>query len=649
MRQATLSVVLGSALALGCFSDPSGTPSDNNGNNGNNVSNETTGSNNGACDASAPAGEKLGDVCVVGAGGCERTGEFVCNEEGIGTQCSVEAGTPGAELCDEVDNDCDGEVDEGFDLGEECAVGIGGCEAVAAFVCGQEGGAICPATAGEPTDELCGDGVDNDCDGETDEGFEGLGDSCSAGIGACEVEGAMVCTDDGTGVECDAMEGAPPEADEMTCDGIDNDCDGETDEGCDDDVDGWCDAAMTAMQPDSDVVCPNGVGDCNDDDNEIYPGAPARCDQVDTDCDGVADPLAPMTQWDTDLQGVVSTSSEISPILAAPSPTGFCVAFTGTDGMALTRHRAHLDTINDTVGEAGAPVVGTEIVADLVASGGDCVAVIRRDDGDASFDGTLYRWNPDLSDEGSLPVAQDAITHIQGSWDVSLAAAPQGVVLAYVPTAGNAAKHVTVQNGFSNVTVATMPANAGLIGEFPVVGPHPGAAEFLYFANFANINVGEFDTAVDYMSVPGLQISSSTSREEMVLEDVGGTVFHAVHNTASGARAFEIREVTNALTYGRSVDVPYAVSSSQDYVNRRLFAPGPPGAVALFAEPVGDKLYQLADAGGMLTYDEVDGRAGELLAVRDAGGGYFEALWMLDAGVVGGVDRASFQVVEYCY
>jgi hypothetical protein len=58
------------------------------------------------------------------------------------------------------------------------------------------------------------------------------------------------------------------------CDGKDNDCDGDIDEGFDQDGDGFrtCD------------------GDCDDDDDTVYPGAPELCDGKDNDCDGEIDP-----------------------------------------------------------------------------------------------------------------------------------------------------------------------------------------------------------------------------------------------------------------------------------------------------------------------------------------------------------------------
>jgi hypothetical protein len=74
--------------------------------------------------------------------------------------------------------------------------------------------------------ELC-DNLDNDCDGETDEGIEGLGAACDTGLaGLCGL-GSDVCA--GGEIVCEQSYDASTE----TCDGLDNDCDGSPDDGLD--------------------------------------------------------------------------------------------------------------------------------------------------------------------------------------------------------------------------------------------------------------------------------------------------------------------------------------------------------------------------------------------------------------------------------
>ena len=256
------------------------------------------------------------------------------------------------EICDGIDNDCDGETDEGLlielyldadgdgygtqeDIIQECAVIDGYVEQ--SGDCNDENGTVFPQ-APEQCDEL-----DNDCDGDIDEDVVSTWYADADGDGFGDPETIEECCIQPEGYvennqDCDDIDGTihPDAAEE--CDELDNDCDGEIDEEVgslwyfDSDLDYFGDpnnSILSCTQPEGYTSM---WGDCDDTDSYAYPGAIEYCDYVDNNCDGVIDEgsAADALIWyaDSDGDGFGDSMQTIS---ACELPSGYVADNTDCD------------------------------------------------------------------------------------------------------------------------------------------------------------------------------------------------------------------------------------------------------------------------------------------------------------------------------
>ncbi len=305
-----------------------------------------------------------GAVTECREGACSRVaceaGRADCNAD-AGDGCETEGECPPDALCDGVDEDGDGRVDEGYVAVEVC--GEGACRA-GALPSRCERGRVVDCVAGPRLGAVDGcDGVDADCDGLMDEDFSpeagcGVG-ACAARPSRCEAGGVVACS-----------RGPAPREGDARCDGVDEDCDGRVDEDYSTTLScglGRCArrATPSSCRGGMETACAPGEAALED----------AACDGIDEDCDGALDedceggPRAPRLVV---IEDAVAERAAIEPgglqitfarvdvvpvvpgeVLASQVGEGLLLLVESVEGPVVRGRRAALDEV---AGEAQAQV-----------------------------------------------------------------------------------------------------------------------------------------------------------------------------------------------------------------------------------------------------------------------------------------------------
>lgn len=209
------------------------------------------------------------------------------------------------------------------------------CSPPAGYVTNQTDCNDTDATVNPTMDEIC-NGVDDNCDGQTDEGVTPLTyyqDLDGDGYGKT-AESLKTCTPPDNYVllpgDCnDNTTTINPGVNE-TCNNIDDNCDGQIDEGvkatfyADQDQDGYGNPAGTTLACSAPVGHVSNNQDCDDTRNDVNPASLERCNGIDDNCDGQTDEGLSTDTWYRDQDEDGYGNPDVS-VLACVAPDGYLI------------------------------------------------------------------------------------------------------------------------------------------------------------------------------------------------------------------------------------------------------------------------------------------------------------------------------------
>jgi len=322
-----------------------------------------------------------------------------CNGTDCGTDCNDGRRDvhPGAvEVCNVVDDDCNGMIDEGVTITVYTDAdhdGDGAITAMPTQACASTAGVSVYHTDCADDDrtrsgrlvEVC-DTIDNDCDTTADDHTSDVTwyrDGDMDGFGS-PASGTMVSCIPPTGfslygTDCDDTTNTRSPARAEICDGLDDDCNGAADFRIaagdleDDDGDG-----------NADLMCGAPFGhDCDDHDPSSAPGTTETCDGRDNDCDTHVDEDATTVAFFRDVDGDGFGSTINGTIVACVPSAGYVRQGGDCDDDDVLRHPGGVEGCNATdddcdgaVDEGGASAMCSGIAhTTRVCISGVCSAV----------------------------------------------------------------------------------------------------------------------------------------------------------------------------------------------------------------------------------------------------------------------------------
>ncbi|MBK7887502.1 MAG: HYR domain-containing protein [Bacteroidetes bacterium] len=271
------------------------------------------------------------------------------------------------EVCNSIDDDCDGSIDEGVlltfyadadgDSYGNAAVSVQACIAPLGYVADATDCDDNAATVNPAATEVCNN-IDDNCNGLTDDGLVFLnyyvdGDNDGYGAGAATSSCAPIAGSVLVDGDCDDNAAAVNPAATEVCNSIDDDCDGSIDEGvlltfyADADGDSYGNAAVSVQA----CVAPLGyvadATDCDDNTATVNPAATEVCNNIDDNCNGLTDDglvfLNYYVDGDNDGYGAGAATSSCAPIAGSVLVDGDCDDNTAAVNPAATEVCNNID------------------------------------------------------------------------------------------------------------------------------------------------------------------------------------------------------------------------------------------------------------------------------------------------------------------